>query len=242
MIGIGVVGAPVALDLRRSAQSRPLLGDLSAADLVAAEEAYLGTQVRALMVRLAEKDAYTEEHTRRVALRAVQIGEELGLSPARLRVLALGGLLHDMGKLAVPDAILTKPAALTDEEYGVIKHHPESGERLLAELGFAPEVRRLVLDHHEWSHEDAVALLRDRAGVEFGRASWPRSSVCWRARRAAPGRTGRRRRLTGGVAARSAERRERPVQPLAGRQHAREEIPVPVDPLAHGVHRERRRV
>jgi HD-GYP domain-containing protein (c-di-GMP phosphodiesterase class II) len=64
-------------------------------------------------------------------------------------VLALGGLLHDMGKLSVPDSILGKPAALTDSEYDVIKHHPESGERLLTELGFGPEIRRLVLDHHE---------------------------------------------------------------------------------------------
>jgi hypothetical protein len=150
VIGIGIVGAPVALDLRRAAQSRPLLGDLSGAELVAEEEEYLGTQVRALMLHLAEKDHYTEEHTRRVALRAVQIGEELGLSPNRLRTLALGGLLHDMGKLAVDDEILKKPAALTDDEYTVVKQHAEWGERLLREIGcFAPAVRRLVLDHHE---------------------------------------------------------------------------------------------
>jgi putative nucleotidyltransferase with HDIG domain len=149
VLGIGVVGASVAIDLRRAAQSRPLVGDLGAAELVAAEEAFLGAQVRALTRLLAERDVSTEEHTRRVALRAVEVGEELGLSPERLRVLAAGGLLHDMGKLAVPDEILAKPGALTPAEYEAVKQHPENGRRLLAELGFGAEVQRLVLDHHE---------------------------------------------------------------------------------------------
>jgi HD-GYP domain-containing protein (c-di-GMP phosphodiesterase class II) len=148
--GIALVGAVVALDLRRSAESRPLLGDLRAMDLVQAEEAFLGSHVRALMVRLAEKDEYTEGHTRRVALRAVQVGEELGLPRSRLRTLAIGGLLHDIGKLSVPDAILKKPGPLTDEEYTVIRRHPERGYRLLGELGgFSEAARRLVRGHHE---------------------------------------------------------------------------------------------
>ncbi len=71
--------------------------------------------------RLAEKDEYTERHIRRVALRAVQVGEALGLAPRSLRTLAAGGLLHDIGKLAVPDSILKKPAALTAEEYACIR-------------------------------------------------------------------------------------------------------------------------
>jgi HD-GYP domain-containing protein (c-di-GMP phosphodiesterase class II) len=68
----------------------------------------------------------------------------------RLRNLAAGGLLHDMGKLSVPDEILRKPLALSDEEFAVIKRHPHWGERLLRELGgFPPAVRMLVLNHHE---------------------------------------------------------------------------------------------
>ena len=210
LVGIALVGVPVALDLRRAAQSRALTGDLSGCDLVSSEEAYLGSHVRALMVSLAQKDEYTEEHTRRVALRAVQVGEELGLSPLRLRDLATGALVHDIGKLVVPDAILKKPNKLTGEEFAVIKRHPENGYRTLKELGFREPVRRLVRDHHErldgsgypsglsgpgmsldarilavcdvydalisnrvyrdaFSHEQAMAILREEAGVKLDR-------------------------------------------------------------------------
>jgi putative nucleotidyltransferase with HDIG domain len=149
LVGIGLVGLPVALDLHRGAQSRPLAGDLRASELVSAADAFMGPTVRALLVRLAHKDEYTAEHTRGVALRAVQVGEELGLAPVRLRELAVGGLLHDVGKLAVPNEILQKPGALTDDEFDVIKRHPEVGAELVRELGFSGQVARLVLDHHE---------------------------------------------------------------------------------------------
>jgi HD-GYP domain-containing protein (c-di-GMP phosphodiesterase class II) len=149
LVGIVIVGTPVAFDLRRAAQSRPLAGDLSACELVSSEEAFLGAHVRALMVSLAEKDEYTEEHTRRVALRAVQVGEELGLAPHRLRQLATGALVHDIGKLRVPDSILKKPSALSDEEFDVVRRHSEWGHQALGDFGFSTFVRRLVLEHHE---------------------------------------------------------------------------------------------
>ena len=149
LAGILVVGITVALDLRRTVQSRPLVGDVCGADLVTAEEAFLGSHVRALTLCLARKDEYTEEHTRRVALRAVQVGEELGLTGGRLRALATGALVHDIGKLSVPDEILQKPGPLTDEEFDVVKRHPEWGDRMLVDLGFGEEVRHLVRTHHE---------------------------------------------------------------------------------------------
>jgi putative nucleotidyltransferase with HDIG domain len=148
--GILIVGIPVALDLAHTVQARPLAGDLVGTDLVASEEIFLGSHVRAITLRLAQKDEYTEQHTRRVALRAVQVGEVLGLSRRRLRALAIGGLVHDIGKLSVPDAILKKPGALDDEEYDVVKRHAELGAKLIDELGGFPDsVRRLVRDHHE---------------------------------------------------------------------------------------------
>jgi putative nucleotidyltransferase with HDIG domain len=148
-IGMLAIGVPVALDLRRDAPSNPLTGDLAAAQLVAAEEALLGPQVRRLMVRLAEKDVSTEQHTRRVALLAVQLGERLGVPAGRLRALAIGALLHDIGKLSVPDAVLRKPGHLDDDEFAVIRMHPVWGDELAKQLGFPAPVCRLVRSHHE---------------------------------------------------------------------------------------------
>ena len=147
---VALVSIPAALDIKRAGASRPLVGDLTATELVACEEAYLGPRVRALMVRLERRDVSTEEHTRRVALLAARVGEELKLSATARRHLAVGGLLHDIGKLSVPLEILNKPGKLTDEEFAAIKRHPGDGRRLLEELGGFPEaVRGLVSDHHE---------------------------------------------------------------------------------------------
>ena len=166
LAGLIALGLPAALDLRHGAASRPLVGDLGATDLVAQEESFLGPRVGALVVRLGEKDAATEGHTRRVAMLSVQLGEALGLPRRRLRLLALGGLLHDMGKLSVPSAVLTKPGPLDDAEFAEIRKHPEAGERLLRELGgFSPGVRRLVLDHHE--RLDGSGYPRGRRGDEL---------------------------------------------------------------------------
>jgi HD-GYP domain-containing protein (c-di-GMP phosphodiesterase class II) len=110
----------------------------------------MGSHLRGLLARLNEKDSSTDEHTRRVALRAVEVGEELGLPPARLRQLAIGGLLHDVGKLSVPDAILKKPGKLEDDEFAVIRRHPDWGHELVGRVAAYPEaVRDPVRDHHE---------------------------------------------------------------------------------------------
>jgi putative nucleotidyltransferase with HDIG domain len=147
--GVLLVGLPVAADLFRSSPSRPLVGDLRGAEIVSAEESFLGSQVGGLVRMLAEKDEYTEGHTRRVALLAVEVGEEIGLPPARLRELATGGLLHDIGKLSVPDEVLKKPGALDDAEYALVQKHTVWGDALLGRLGFSSRIRRLVRDHHE---------------------------------------------------------------------------------------------
>jgi HD-GYP domain-containing protein (c-di-GMP phosphodiesterase class II) len=148
--GIGMVGIPAALDLRHAVGSRPLVGDLRAGELVEHEEAFLGGRVRAMLNRLGDKDPSTEGHTRRVATLAVAIGELLGLSEGQLRQLALGGLLHDVGKLSVPNAILNKPDKLTDAEFAEIRRHPGAGRELLTELGGFPSlVLDLVESHHE---------------------------------------------------------------------------------------------
>jgi HD-GYP domain-containing protein (c-di-GMP phosphodiesterase class II) len=148
-LGIALVGLPLAIDVRRGRPSRPAIGDLPAAALVADAEGFLGGEVRALLARLEKQDRSTEEHTRRVAAWAVAIGEELGLPAGRLRELALAGILHDVGKLSVPYEILTKAGRLTDDEMDVIRCHPGWGEELLDELGYPARIRRWVRGHHE---------------------------------------------------------------------------------------------
>jgi HD-GYP domain-containing protein (c-di-GMP phosphodiesterase class II) len=150
LAAVAMIAIPAARDIARTGASFPLVGDLTATDLVASEEAFLGPRVRTLMLRLADRDGSTEEHTRRVAILAAQVGEELKLPATARRHLAVGGLLHDIGKLSVPLDILRKPSGLTDEEYAEIKRHPEQGRLLLEVLGgFSPTVLDLVSDHHE---------------------------------------------------------------------------------------------
>jgi putative nucleotidyltransferase with HDIG domain len=167
LAGVVLVAASVVLDLNRRGSSRPLQGDLSAAEIVVAEESYLGARVRALMISLERKDRSTEQHTRRVALLAVQVGESLKLPPATLRHLAAGGLMHDIGKLSVPERILLKPGALDDREFDEIKKHPRAGVDLLKELGgFTEDVHRLVHEHHE--RLDGSGYPRGLAGIQLG--------------------------------------------------------------------------
>ena len=92
LIGIGLVGVPVALDLHRGASRGRSCGDLRASELVSAADASSARPCARCWCAWRDKDDYTAEHTRGVALRAVQVGEELGLAPARLRELAIGGL------------------------------------------------------------------------------------------------------------------------------------------------------
>jgi HD-GYP domain-containing protein (c-di-GMP phosphodiesterase class II) len=148
-LGVALVGIPLAVDARRGAPSHPTAGDLPAERLVAEAESFLGGEVRALLHRLDRHDRSTEEHTRRVATWAVALGEALGLRGGRLRELALAGILHDIGKLSVPHAILAKPGKLTDAEMDVIRCHPAWGDELLAQLGHPERIRRWVRGHHE---------------------------------------------------------------------------------------------
>ena len=132
VVGIAVVGASLVYDLRRGRRSRALVGDLRAAEIVASEEAYLGARVRALMVRLAEKDTSTEEHTRRVAALAVEIGEQLGLSPHGCAASPSAVSCTTSASSRSPTAILQKPGPLDDDEFALVKLHPERGRELLS--------------------------------------------------------------------------------------------------------------
>ncbi len=95
------------------------------------------------------RDAYTAGHSRRVQQLALAIGRELGLSQAELDLLGHAALFHDIGKLAVPDAILLKPAVLTDEEWTLMQRHSDEGARIIDRLGFLNDAVPSIRHHHE---------------------------------------------------------------------------------------------
>jgi HD-GYP domain-containing protein (c-di-GMP phosphodiesterase class II) len=95
------------------------------------------------------KDLNTGVHSTRLAEWAVRIGRDLGLDDECLRDLEAAAILHDIGKIGVPDAILRKPSKLTDEEYAVIKKHPEYGWAVLRAVPGFERVSLFVLHHHE---------------------------------------------------------------------------------------------
>lgn len=105
--------------------------------------------VRALVRATEARDSYTAGHNVRVALLAVKLGEALGLSPEQLRALAQGGVIHDVGKVHVPDAILNKTGPLTDEERAVIQQHPVTGYQMCRHLGLMQEEMEVIRSHHE---------------------------------------------------------------------------------------------
>ena len=95
------------------------------------------------------RDAYTAGHSRRVQQLALAIGRELGLSQTELDLLGHAALFHDIGKLAVPDAILLKPAVLTDEEWTLMQRHSDEGARIIDRLGFLNDAVPSIRHHHE---------------------------------------------------------------------------------------------
>jgi putative nucleotidyltransferase with HDIG domain len=116
--------------------------------LLARTKAYHGT-VRALVAALDAREHDTGRHSERVCAYAVRIGREMGLAPTALRSLALGALLHDIGKIGVPDAILLKPGKLSEEEWSCMREHPEQGARILNSTPFLREAVQVVRFHHE---------------------------------------------------------------------------------------------
>jgi putative nucleotidyltransferase with HDIG domain len=132
---------------RQTDQLRKRSKDLMAA-YAKLEESSLQA-IESLNATVEAKDPYTAGHSVRVQRIAVAIGEELELPKERLDPLRLAALLHDIGKLAVPDSVLTKPAKLTDEEFELIKRHCEDGARIVGKFGPLRETVPIIRHHHE---------------------------------------------------------------------------------------------
>jgi len=112
-------------------------------------DAYIQT-IRALAEAVDAKDSYTRGHSERVGVYASKIARELGFPTSLIERVYIAGLLHDVGKIGVRDAVITKPDRLTREEYEEIKRHPEIGARILEPVRFLADVVPCVRHHHEW--------------------------------------------------------------------------------------------
>jgi HD-GYP domain-containing protein (c-di-GMP phosphodiesterase class II) len=109
---------------------------------------FVGT-LRALTASIDAKDRYTCGHSERVALLGAKLAEAAGLDPRTVERYRIAGLVHDVGKIGVPEAVLCKPGKLTSEEFDMIKLHPEIGLRILRDIPGMSDVLPGVLYHHE---------------------------------------------------------------------------------------------
>src|SRR5205807_3088875 len=125
---------------QRTAELDEALGSL--------ENAYRST-LKALTAALETRDAETHGHSERVVSFSLRLGREYGLTASEMRALEFGSLLHDIGKIGVPDAILRKPAKLTDEEWVRMREHPRHGQQILRGIKFLEGAARVVAQHHE---------------------------------------------------------------------------------------------
>jgi putative nucleotidyltransferase with HDIG domain len=109
----------------------------------------LVAQVDAVLATLDVKRPTVAAHCRRVSAYAVQLARTYGVSDQTVETIRVGGLLHDVGKLMIPAAILSKPGRLTEREWHTLQSHPEHGFDLVRRLGFDDGVTDIVLYHHE---------------------------------------------------------------------------------------------
>ena len=112
------------------------------------KEAHMAS-IAVLATTLEADEPYTHGHSYRVSQYAISIGRAIGMSPRDLELLEYGGLLHDIGKIAISNDIICKPGRLTDEEFAQMCEHPTIGARIVEQIKFLPETVDLVRHHHE---------------------------------------------------------------------------------------------
>ncbi|HEY6216792.1 MAG TPA: HD domain-containing phosphohydrolase [Pyrinomonadaceae bacterium] len=112
------------------------------------EGAYRST-LQALTAALETRDSETHGHSERVVTYSLRLGREYGLNSVEMKSLEFGSLLHDIGKIGVPDSILRKPAKLTEEEWVRMREHPLHGQQILRGIEFLQGAARVVAQHHE---------------------------------------------------------------------------------------------
>jgi len=156
LIGIVFIGgkvnrqeySPDELDLFRSICSSAATGLENARLYGELQATYLST-IKVLVSTIEAKDAYTRGHTDRVAEYARMIAEEMKLSKRDIEIVCFGAALHDIGKLGVYENILNKPGELTEQEWEIVRSHPEVGANIIKNMKFLESACDLVRHHHE---------------------------------------------------------------------------------------------
>jgi HD-GYP domain-containing protein (c-di-GMP phosphodiesterase class II) len=144
-----VLFAGWAVEVRRAGSLKVIAEALSMRDALAQLNRGHDTHVLELVDAIEAKDRATLGHVRRVSAYALDIGRRLGLSQAELRSLALAAEMHDVGKIGVPDAILSKPGKLTDEEFREMQRHTARGSDIARRIHALREVAPVIRAHHE---------------------------------------------------------------------------------------------
>ncbi len=144
---LGVVGALFAF--RRTSSVQHVLAPILLVDPRSALELGLEPVVHTFIADLETKDPITRDHVVRTTELAIATGERMGLDAEAIRQLGLGALLHDIGKLEIPDTVLNKPGGLNDAEYAIIKRHPAYGEQLVTSTRTLRAIAPTIRSHHE---------------------------------------------------------------------------------------------
>ena len=109
----------------------------------------LGATIQAMTFTVETRDPYTAGHQRRVTDLARTIATEMGLSKEQIEGIRMAAVIHDMGKITVPTDILSKPARLSEHEFGIIKCHPKVGYDILKTIEFPWPIAQIIFQHHE---------------------------------------------------------------------------------------------
>ncbi len=124
-------------------------GQVSAEQIIENLRRLLNGTVEAIVTLCEKRDPYTASHQRRVAQLAGAIAKEMGLPEEQIEGVRITGVIHDIGKVAVPGEILSKPGKLSAEEFSIIKTHPQVAYDILRNLEFPWPVAKTILQHHE---------------------------------------------------------------------------------------------
>ena len=152
--GLMVLNKPRGSFQEEDAQLMQILADQASTFLQVAEmyesteELFLGV-IKSLITAIDAKDPYTQGHSQRVSDYSVMVAQELGLDEALINDIRIGSLLHDIGKIGIPDSILLKNGKLSDNESEIMREHPRTGANILSKVKLLDPMRPAILEHHE---------------------------------------------------------------------------------------------